>query len=90
MSRIQNLLNKAERDGTVRRTRSLVEDDSARRALARTATGRTRIGEFSLLAPSRHRRIGPDGTGKRPPGRDARVGGGTGPGRSLRGASIRI
>ena len=28
MSRIQNLLNKAERDGTVRRTRSLVEGDA--------------------------------------------------------------
>lgn len=27
MSRIQNLLNKAERDGTVRRTRSLVDDE---------------------------------------------------------------
>ena len=28
MSRIQNLLNKAERDGTVRRTRSLIDDEA--------------------------------------------------------------
>src|SRR5687768_15815811 len=59
MSRIQNLLNKAERDGTVRRTRSLVEDGAVSAPPQAREAGRPRLDIVEPPRPETARSIEP-------------------------------